>query len=339
MIASIFESLDLDQDGFLSRQELYTSAKAMEWGWHEAPLFALLDLFTIPGPLSRERFSVYLNEITTDSMGPYGRVLQHAPLFDPNHGMRKVCDPLTVQQAAGPVSHGQRALAPIDQCDTDVAGALGETAGSGVAAEYRQLVGSLEEIRCAADCVAVLLIDLQRSFTSGAWMQSMGAQAAEDVAPIRRAFANCAVLLEKYYHALEFMFTRCPFPPASYVWDERLVGTIDPAQLYFIKPGNSVLFPPNNGFREWVGCCLQDGKKILIMGGCTLNSCVRVSAIETQKLFLNQNLQVVVDLSLSGGRLRNYIPGPQFDGLSAIESAVRQMQSAGVQVVQRVTWC
>ncbi len=339
MIASLFESLDLDHDGFISRQELYTSATAMEWGWQEAPLFAVLDLFTIRGPLSKERFSDYIEEITTDSLGPYGRVLRHAPLFDPNHGIRKAGDPLTARRSPVPVSHGRQALTLTDRREADLAVTLEEMAGPGVAAAYRRLLSSLEEIRCAKAATAVLLIDPQRSFTSGAWMQSIGAQALEDVVPIRQALAKCSVLLENYYHALELMFTRCPFPPASYAWDECLNGTIDPAQLYFIKPGNSVLFPPHNGFKEWVGCCLRDGINVLLMGGCTLNSCVRVSAIETQAFFLNQNLQVVVDLSLSGARLRNYVPGPQFGGLSAVESAVRQMLSAGVQVVNRVNWC
>jgi hypothetical protein len=215
---------------------------------------------------------------------------------------------------------------------------LKEGLGAGVAAGYGQLVDSLEVIRCAADSTAVLLIDPQRSFTSGAWMQSIGARGTEDVVPIKQAFVNCAKLLGKRYHTLEIMFTRCPFPPASYGWDERLDGMIDAAQLYFIKPGNSVLFPPHNGFKEWVGHCLQDGKKTLLMGGCTLNSCVRVSAIETQRLFAHHDLQVVVDLNLSGARLRNYAPNPQFDGMSAVASAVRQMLAAGVQVVRGVTF-
>jgi len=36
-----------------------------------------------------------------------------------------------------------------------------------------------------------------------------------------------------------------------FIWDDRLSAIIDRQQLYFIKPGNSVLFPPINGFREW----------------------------------------------------------------------------------------
>jgi hypothetical protein len=41
------------------------------------------------------------------------------------------------------------------------------------------------------------------------------------------------------------MFTRCPFPPGSYDWDDRLAEIIDNKQLYFIKPGKSVLIPPS----------------------------------------------------------------------------------------------
>jgi hypothetical protein len=279
-----------------------------------------------------------MRAIRSDPLGPYGRILQRAPLFDPDQGMQKIRRKAPVRPAVKSPGCGPQPIALIDKKETDMAVVLKERAGAGVAAGYGQLLDSLEKIRCAADSTAVLLIDLQRSFTSGAWMRSIGAHASEDVSPIRQAFANCAVFLEKYYQTMAFMFTRCPFPPASYVWDERLDGMIDAAQLYFIKPGNSVLFPPHNGFKEWIGHCLQDGKKTLLMGGCTLNSCVRVSAIETQRLFAPHGLQVVVDLNLSGARLRNYTPASYFDGLSAVASAVRQMLAAGVQVVRRVTF-
>jgi hypothetical protein len=152
------------------------------------------------------------------------------------------------------------------------------------------------------------------------------------------AFNSCAKLLRKTYGRMEIMFSRCPFPPGSYDWDDRLAGIIDSRQLYFIKPGNSILFPPFNGFKEWVARCIEHGKRTLIIGGCTLNSCVRVSSVETQIRFKDRNLQVVVDLNLCGARRRNFIPSPAFDGLSAVESAVRQMTAAGVKVVRRVGW-
>ena len=48
--------------------------------------------------------------------------------------------------------------------------------------------------------------------------------------------------------------------------------------------------------------------------------------------------KVVVDLSMSGARTKNYISSPAFNGHSAVESAVVQMLDEGVQVVQQVKW-
>ena len=94
------------------------------------------------------------------------------------------------------------------------------------------------------------------------------------------------------------------------------------------------MWPPTNGFREWVAGLLADGKKVLIMGGCTLNSCVRVSSIDTMHFFQEQGLQVVVDLSISGARTSNYAPSSQYNGLSAVESAIQQMRQSGVLVIR-----
>ena len=134
------------------------------------------------------------------------------------------------------------------------------------------------------------------------------------------------------------MFTRCPFPPESYDWDDRLAGILDRKQMYFIKPGNSVLFPPLNGYRDWLEFCITKGIGTLIIGGCTLNSCVRVSSIEAVEQLKELNIKVVVDLSICGARLRNYIPSSRFEGVSAVESAIRQMTAADVQVVRRVEY-
>jgi hypothetical protein len=134
------------------------------------------------------------------------------------------------------------------------------------------------------------------------------------------------------------MFTRCPFPPGSYDWDDAFAGIIDAGQLYFIKPGNSVLFPNTNGFCEWVEGLIDDGKKILVMAGCTLNSCIRKSSIDTHRYFKEGLLQIVVDLSLSGARAGSYMQSSVYGGLSAVESAVREMTGAGVRVAQCVQW-
>jgi hypothetical protein len=74
------------------------------------------------------------------------------------------------------------------------------------------------------------------------------------------------------------------------------------------------------------------------MGGCTLNSCVRVSSIETRHLAAPRGLGVIVDLGLCGARRGNYIPSAEFNGLSSVEEAVREMSAAGVRVTGHVAW-
>jgi hypothetical protein len=167
-------------------------------------------------------------------------------------------------------------------------------------------------------------------------MQSIWYDGETDVAPIRIAFDNCAAFLRQYYGRMEIMFTRCPFPADSYGWTQQVENVLDPNQGYFIKPGNSVLFPPSNGFRQWVNGCLACGINALVIAGCTLNSCVRVSAIETAENF--KNLNVMVDLRLCGARMKNYLSSPYFKGISAVKSAVAQMQDAGVEVVEAIKW-
>ncbi len=208
-------------------------------------------------------------------------------------------------------------------------------AAPGANAATRTTPARAGEVETAS--AALLIIDPQRSFTCGSWMRSMGPDGLGQVAPIRTAFRRCGELLAR--RPVEaMMFTRCPFPPDSYDWDERVTGQIDAAQPYFVKPGNSALWPPTNGFASWVGALLRGGRVTLVVGGCTLNSCVRVTVVETLQRFGAEGLELVVDLSLCGARAGNYQPGPEFGGQSSVEAAVREMTAAGARVVQQVGW-
>jgi len=306
-IEELFGLLDVNRDKELSRAELHQAAQRLGWNWYHAPLYAVLDLLTIPAPLSKSTFISYMNQILRDPAGPYGRVLLHSELFTNP-------PPKLMKSFYGGVQGGQffQKAPPLAEPEADISISSGKA--------------------------GLLIIDPQRSFTSGVWMQSIGSNADFEVEPIRLAFDNCARMLSKLGSRVETMFTRCPFPPGSYDWDERFNQVIKNSQLYFIKPGNSVLWPPVNGFREWVHCLLAHDKKTLVMGGCTLNSCVRVSSIDTLRLFKSHGLRVVVDLSISGARAGNFTASSQFSGLSSVESAVQQMKEAGVQVVRHVTW-
>ena len=338
MTDTLFKLLDLNNDGCVSRSELHTAAKRMGWHWQEAPIFALLDLLTILEPISKKQFAGYLQQITNDSMGPYGTVLLNSPFFS------SASQPGSNQSIPGELTERdtlannyQRQLQNVDW-EKSLLSALEKSLGTDISKGYQRILNSLDTYRIAPPETALLIIDPQRSFTEGAWMRSIGKGAAADVEPIVIAFENCARLLKTIYGRVEIMFTRCPFPPGSYQWDDRLAGIIDRNQIYFIKPGNSAFYPPHNGFKDWLERCITEGKRTLIIGGCTLNSCVRISSIEALGCFRTHHLRVVVDLSICGARLRNFIPSSSYAGESAVESAIHQMTAAGIQVVRWVEW-
>jgi hypothetical protein len=329
-IEELFNLLDVNRDGELSRTGLHQAAQRLGWHWHHASLYAVLDLLTIRAPLSRSTFISYMNQISRDANGPYGRVLLHSALFS--------------DAAPGRQSHtGSNAELENEEhriCGGDILTLLERLVSKEIADKYQKVLQDLDDTQTqiSLDKAGLLIIDPQCSFTSGVWMQSLGSNAHLEVEPIRLAFENCAQLLYKLSGRVETMFTRCPFPPASYQWDERLRPVIKNSQLYFIKPGNSVMWPPTNGFREWVQVLLTQGKNILVMGGCTLNSCVRVSSSDAIRFFQDQGLQVTVDLSICGARTGNFKPSSQYGGLSSVDSAVRHMKNAGVQVVPQLNW-
>jgi hypothetical protein len=60
--------------------------------------------------------------------------------------------------------------------------------------------------------------------------------------------------------------------------------------------------------------------------------------MDIQRQFAARGLETVVDISLCGARLRNYVPSPGYGGASAVVSAISQMQTAGVRVARQVDW-
>ncbi|MFH2218764.1 MAG: hypothetical protein ABII68_03770 [Pseudomonadota bacterium] len=339
-INELFNILDHNNHGELSRADLHESARWLGWHWREAPLFALLDLLTLLEPMSENRFVACMTQVAEDPHGPYGKVLLNAPHFLPETSLGK--NVRRTSETKGSRGKDQQASAAVfnNRACNDLISFLNDTVGPVVANSFGNLLKNLDigNIQIPMDDAALLIIDPQRSFTRGAWMKSTGPEAETDVEPIRLAFEKCAQFLCEKYGRIEMMFTRCPFPPDSYEWDDVFANIIDDRQLYFIKPGNSVWFPSTNGFREWVERFVRGGRRTLVMAGCTLNSCLRVSSIETQKHFINRKLRVVVDLSMSGARARSFKPSSLYGGVSAVESAIREMTDSGVRVARRVNW-
>jgi nicotinamidase-related amidase len=311
---TLFDALDVDGDGRLSRDDLAAASVRLRWRWPEAPLLAVLDAMTVARPLSRAQFHEIVDQVTGDPHGLYGEVLRRiVPVVGPPLRRSRTVQPMSVRG-------GFHEPSPLQA----------------------QILETVPDIRASRACrppeSALLIIDPQRSFTAGAWMQSIGPGGEHDVEPIRHAFAACGRALARLPAEVATIFTRCPFPPGSYDWDDRVAAVLDPAQPYLIKPGNSVLRPATNGFREWIDGLLAAGRRTLVMGGCTLNSCVRVSATEVQRAFGDRGFQVVVDLGLAGARASNYRPSPLFEDRSPVEAAIHEMASAGVGVVAEVRW-
>lgn len=324
-VEPLFELLDVDSDGRLSRENLYQAALKLGWHWHEARLFAVLDRLTIEKPLTRDDFRSCIELIAQDPYGPFGQILKRLPIPKPatNHIKRQT-----------PAATGERI--DVDKLVTS----LENSVGPEVAQHYDALLNKLDKSPLPLSTVdtALLIIDPQRSFITGTWMLSIGTDGPRQVGPIKLAFQHCTQLLSEIEKDASVMFTRCPFPPTSYLWHEDLNKLLAPNQPYFVKPGNSVLWPPTNGFADWVQLLLKDGRQTLVIGGCTLNSCVRVSAIETQHRFEKDGLQVVVDLSICGARLDNYVQSSMFGGRSSVVAAVQEMMENGVRVVSGVLW-
>ena len=231
------------------------------------------------------------------------------------------CDAVAARPGNGPQRQGLR-----------------DMVGKEAATVYEELSLVIEAYAVAADEAALLVIDPQRSFTEGAWMRSIGGGASADVEPLRRAFMTCAGRLLGLGGEAEVLLTRCPFPADSYDWAAPISEVLGERQPYFVKPGNSVLWPQTNGFAEALDGLLQGSIRYLVVGGCTLNSCVRVSAVEVQKRFGPRGLQVVVDLVGCGARARNYAPSTLFNGLSPVAAALQQMHDCGVIVAREVEW-
>jgi nicotinamidase-related amidase len=326
----LFDALDLEHDGFLSRDELGRAASLWGWHWRQAPFHALLDFMTIHAPLSRELFMAAMDQVDRDPDGIYGSVLER---FPPRTSPRAPSRGPLAGTAGGASSVSGHPRGCPENLLMDL---LPEDAARTYGSAIRRLNVCEREI--SADDAGLLIIDPQRSFTSGEWMWSLGATGMAEVMPIAEAFHVCALMLSSLPRRPELMFTRCPFPPESYGWDDALQAVVEPDQHYFIKPGNSVLEPASNGFRQWVQRLLAEGRNTLVMGGCTLNSCVRVSAKETFAVFREQGLRLVVDLSLCGARASNYHASPLFGGMSAVEAALAEMDAAGVVLAQRLLW-
>ncbi len=320
---ALFTRLDEDRDGVLTTADLESAAVRLGWYWPEAPVYALLHLAALNQSLTPDRFAVICHKMHQHVMGPYSDIL-----------LEITRDAHTVDAGnpapTGPSQDNMEAIEPA------YSGILESVLNTDIADRIAACMTT--EISVEPSKTVLLIIDPQYAFTAGTWMQSIGSGGYDDVALIRTAFDRCGRLLCNPAITPPIMVTRCPFPPESYSWDRRVANALGPDHPYFIKPGNSVLRPRTNGFASAITARLARSPFTLVIGGCTLNSCVRVSACDLMKAFGNEGLNVIVDISLCGARVRNYRPSREFNGRSSVEAAVDEMVKIGVIVTDHLDW-
>ena len=193
--------LDHNQDGELSRSELHESALRMGWHWHEAPVLAVLDLFTVLRPISESDFVEYLSQMAEDPLGPFGKVLLNSPHFWPSNAANRTV--ISKQQTVSGQKPDQQRLWLESNytTDHDMISLLKEIAPLDTANKHKKFLNEMDinTLKIPADKAALLIIDPQRSFTKGAWMKSIGFKAEVEVQPIQLAFAKCAQFLHENY--------------------------------------------------------------------------------------------------------------------------------------------
>ena len=151
----------------------------------------------------------------------------------------------------------------------------------------------------------ILLIDLQQAFTVGSWRQCV-APPPDGVSAIIEAFNRCSLLLRNVPPSPLLIFSQCPFRLRSdYSLDPGINSLVKQEYKFVIKPGNDIL--DADGFDNYLDYLLQSNPDInsILIGGCTLTSCVRVSSCSVYRRY-SDRLRVVVSLEMCGARDDNY---------------------------------
>jgi hypothetical protein len=186
----LFDILDLDSDSELSRSELNRAARNLRWHWREAPLYAVLDRLTIDKSMSREFFVSTLTQMALDPYGPFGKVLEKIENRFP-------------EPVVGGKNASRTGTFPDER--TDIVTLLDTALGRDPLERFEQFLNEsvyLSSPVSAAESV-LLVIDPQRSFTKGVWMNSFGPGAESEVRSIDSVFQNCSCLLRALDNRVE----------------------------------------------------------------------------------------------------------------------------------------
>ncbi|XP_046341611.1 uncharacterized protein LOC124122583 [Haliotis rufescens] len=207
--------------------------------------------------------------------------------------------------------------------------------------------------------IGVILIDLQKAFTIGQWMQAIG---PGDVTRISQVFSRSAHIVKHLSDDVPLLLTRCLFGREhDFEFDSEVSTSLEHKHYTeIIKPNTRILDFDPVGVKAWIQRIREENIKTVLIGGCTTTSCVRQSSIQLQQHFGQKgDLQVVVDLSMCGARDSNYLKrcavcmekymggydvrckGCEESGViltSPVDKAVEDMTQAGVTVVEQFDW-
>lgn len=209
--------------------------------------------------------------------------------------------------------------------------------------------GGMEEHGRKRSRAGLLLIDLQKAFTVGGWASHFGG--VEQVTDIERACAETAKLFKSGFlpEDTPVLCTKCYLDGR---YDEPYVDVVEPLLREYNcihKPTMDVTLNPR--YSAWLKHEVDRGLDVLVIGGCTTTSCVRVSSQQTmillRRLGLDEKVRVVVDLNLCGARSENFEKSADQDpvlvrtygrqfcvGKSAVDLAIVQMRQTGVEVLE-----
>ncbi|GAB1602748.1 uncharacterized protein LOC115232409 [Argonauta hians] len=207
--------------------------------------------------------------------------------------------------------------------------------------------------------VALILIDLQKSFVSGSWMKCFG---EEDISNIKSSFDTCLSLLRYLPPDLPVLFTRVPFGREYdfQFYDEIDAIVAERKYKCIIKSDTNIM--EADGINNWMDMIMRNKISSVVIGGCVTTSCIRNSSCHLVKHYKNMNNapNFIVDLNLCAARNQNYIPrcslcmNKYLNGISdyfcgqcdtlgedlksPVDRAVSDMKNAGVIVVDKFDW-
>ena len=193
----------------------------------------------------------------------------------------------------------------------------------------------------------LLLIDLQRSFTTGSWAAYFGYDQVQPIeiacqkintllesdGVIRKStcYSNiqpelrnvslidpCAILKDSLIPKDNILCTKCYLnTPRDSDFVETVAEFLEKENIPFVhKPSMNICSNPD--FHEWMRHRMASGNtpdhstlRKLFIAGCTTTSCIRVSSCEIKKCY--PELDVVVLLDLCGARRDNYVKNADSD--------------------------